>query len=128
MGERWQQERAKNFEQHQCRSYEKELKSGNLYSHDRDVLKRSFACEGSAPAYGFIDQLVRLQPTGDGGVIVLHGNAEIGRFADAETARAIEAISSEPHCPGFALGKVTDASSIVGEFNVRIVDHSKEEK
>jgi hypothetical protein len=128
MGERWKQERAQNFEQQQCRSYEKELKSSNLYSRDRDVLKRSFACEGSAPAYGYVDQVVRLQPTGDGGVLVLHGNAEIGRFADAETARAVEAISSEPHCPGFALGEVTDASSIVGEFHVRMIDHSEDEK
>lgn len=128
MGERWKQDRAHDFKQFQCSSYEEELKSSNLYSRDRDVLKRSFACEGPAPAYSHIDQLVRLQPTGDGGVSVIHGNAEIGRFADAETARAVEAITSEPHCPGFALGKVTDASSIVGEFHVRIVDHSEDEK
>ena len=127
MGERWLQQRARNFEQHQDRAYERELRSANLYSHQKDVLRRSFACEGRAPMDKHVNELVRLEVRPNG-VRIFHGNAEVGAMTDAETSNAAEAIGREPHCPGFALGRIIDASSILGEFHVQIVDHSKDDK
>lgn len=126
MGERFLQNRAASFTQQQCLAYERELKTGNLFSRTTAALQRTFSCTGGAPVSELCGARVFLKPRGDK-VVVIHGNAEIGCVVDADAGEVAQAIASETHCPGMALAVVEEAASVTGEFAVRIVDHSEEE-
>jgi hypothetical protein len=126
MGERWRQKRAASFTQQQCFAYERELKTGNLFSRTTKVLERTFSCTGCVPVADLVGARVFLKPC-NGGVSVIHGNADIGCVVGEDAGEVALAIESEPHCPGMALAVVEEAASVTGEFAVRIVDHTEEE-
>lgn len=127
MGEGWKHKRAASFTQQQCFAYERELKTSNLFSRTTKALERTFSCTAGAPVSGLVSQRVFLKPRADGGIVVIHGNAEIGAVVGEDAAEIAQAIESEPHCPGMALAVIDEASSIAGEFLVRIIDHTEEE-
>jgi hypothetical protein len=118
--------RAASFTHQQCTAYERELKTGNLFSRTTKALERTFSCTGSDPVVGLVGTYVFLKPR-NGAVWVIHGNVEIGCVVGEDAAEVILAIESEPHCPGMALAVVEEAASVTGEFTVRIVDHTEEE-
>ena len=126
MGERFRQNRAAAFVQQQCFAYERELKTANLFSRTTKALQRTFSCTGRAPISGFVGARVFLRLRGEG-VMVIHGNAEIGCVVGEDAAEVALAIESEPQCPGMALAVIEEASSVTGEFAVRVIDHTEEE-
>jgi hypothetical protein len=89
-------------------------------------LQRTFSCTGGAPVSELCGARVFLKPRGDG-VVVIHGNVEIGSIVGTDANEVAQAIASEAHCPGMALAVIEEAAAITGEFAVRIVDHSEEE-
>lgn len=125
MGERWLASRAESFTHQQCAAYERELETGNLFSRTAGVLERTFACTGCASVAGLVGERILLKLCD--GVSVVHGNTEVGCVVGEDASEVALAIESEPHCSGIALGVVVEASSVTGEFTVRIVDHTEEE-
>lgn len=126
MGERFRQNRAAAFVQQQCFAYERELKTANLFSRTTKALQRTFSCTGPAPISGLVGARVFLRPHGDG-VLVIHGNAEIGYVVGEDAGEVVQVIESEPQCPGMALAVIDEAAVVTGEFAVRIIDHTEEE-
>jgi hypothetical protein len=89
-------------------------------------LERAFSCTSGAPVAHLVGERVLLKPR-DGGVAVIHGNAEVGCVVAQDASEVIQAIEAEPHCPGMALAVVEEAAEVAGEFAVRIVDHTEVE-
>jgi hypothetical protein len=127
MGERFRQVRARAFKQQQCRAYELELEAATLFSRTPDVLQQSYCCESKMPVDRLVGEKVMVQPRNTG-VAIIHGNVEIGRVSDSDASAVARAISEEPHCPGFAMAVIEDGSSLTSEFDIRLVDHRKEDK
>jgi hypothetical protein len=127
MGERIQQERAKAFKQQQCRAYEDELGRANLFSGREDLLERSFCGEALEPIPQLVGKRVLVVPD-EKGVGIVDGNVAIGVITDEDAVVLAEAIVREPHCPGFAVGVIDDASAITNEFQIRLIDHSGEDE
>ncbi|MEZ4361106.1 MAG: hypothetical protein R3B48_13055 [Kofleriaceae bacterium] len=125
MGERWKHARAASFAQQQCSAYERELKTATLFSRTAKALEQTYACTGDLPVAELVGTQVLLKVDGNS-VAVLHGNSEIGRVVAADERAVSLAITSEPHCPGMALGVVEEAASVAGEFVVRIINHTEE--
>lgn len=125
MGEQLKRNRAKSYMQYADRAYERELETATLFSRTPDTLERAYNCEGHAPVSELVGELVTLHPTADG-VRVVHGSKDIGFVLDDHIALA-QSIRDEPNCPGFALGRIDDASEASPDFIVTITDHTKDQ-
>lgn len=127
MGERFIQARARAFKQQQCRHYRLVLKKATLFSRTPDVLHQSYCCESTVPVHELIGKKVLVKP-GDDGVTIIDGNVPIGRVMSSDAAEIARAIGAEPHCPGLGVAVIEDASAATTAFEIRLVDHTKEDK
>lgn len=125
MGEQFKRNRAKSYKQYADCAFERELKTATLFSRAPDTLERAYNCEGTVPLRELVGRPVTLHPTADG-VRVVHGSTDIGVVLDDDDELA-QRIREEPNCPGFALGRIEDASEASPDFTVTVCDHTEEE-
>ena len=124
MGEQFKRNRAKSYKQYADRAHERELKTATLFSHAPDTLERAYNCEGNAPVATLVGETVTLHPTDDG-VHIVHGSKDIGKVLDSGRELA-QRIRDESNCPGFALGRIDEASEASPDFIVTVRDHTED--
>ena len=127
MGEKWRHDRAKGFQQQQCRAYREQLASATLFSHQPDVLERSYCCEGRTPMHRLIGEYVLVKVV-DKRVTIIHENLEVAEMTEPCATAVALAIGGEQHCAGMAVAVVDDASELTTELHISLVDHSAEGK
>lgn len=124
MGERMKTARAAAYQEFQCRSHERELERGDLFSRTTGAFERTFACVSTRPRAELEKAKVLVMLRGGGVVAVIHGNEEVACVAPGDADDLAQAISDEPLCAGMAVAVVEEASSITPELVLRLVSHA----
>jgi hypothetical protein len=118
MGEQFQRKRAKGFKHHQVIDHERELEQQTLLTERPEIYSREYSCEIRSPERP-TELILALR---GGEVVVLEGNADVGRVVLADADRLPDAIEA---AGGLLAVEVLDFSSLTGATTIAVKKAAK---